>query len=295
MGVISGFLGGVGKATADAGKMMFTDKVAREREEANFLRDSALKGSMATEEREFKTSERESGQEFKSTEAEKRDAAALERTKYTSDTKAAADKAKGAGSTSQIKNMKHLMSEAGGKKPLNEAVMLAFPGAKIKATDKEGNISVAIPIGNNKFENIGKFIHDEKGNQVWLNKGEELENAKIESAHRKQAKKEAAEKDKFWGGEKDPFSETGGDKDAWVKMRKQQIANEERAAKKSGATAETPKAGGIIGDKMPKAPGNEVKTIGNKQLSKQEYIEAMVKKYGEDKRNIIEKQWSDYK
>jgi Rieske Fe-S protein len=243
MGLISGFISGTGKGMAQAGQMLFADKIAKEREESNFLRDSALKKTMAVEEREFKSSE-----------AEKRDVAAMERTKYTSDTKAAAEKAKGAGSTSQIKNMKYLMTEAGGKKSLNEAVMLAFPGAKIKATDKEGNISVAIPIGGDKFENIGKFTHDEKGNQVWLNKGEELENAPIESSHRKQVKKEADEKDKLWGGEKDPFSETGGDRDAWIKMRRQQVANEDRAAKKRGATTETPKAGGIIGDKMPKAP-----------------------------------------
>lgn len=257
MGIVSGFLSGVGKASAKAGEMMFADKIVKEREEANFLRDSALKGSMAAEEREFKSSEREAGQEFKSTEAEKRDVAALERTKYTADTKAKAAKEKGAGSTSQIKNMKFLMTEAGGKKPLNEAVMLAFPGAKIKATDKEGNISVAIPVGGNKFENIGKFTHDEKGNQVWLNKGEELKNAPIESTHRKQAKKEAEEKDKFWGSDEEHFPETGGDKDAWKKMRRQQLANEERKVKKGVATAETPKTGGIIGDKMPKTPGKE--------------------------------------
>jgi len=284
MGLISGFLGAAGKATAKAGEMLFTDKIAKEREEADFLRNSALKKTMAVEEREFKSSE-----------AEKRDVAAMDRTKYTADVKATAAKAKGAGSTSQIKNMKYLMTEEGGKKPLNEAVMLAFPGAKIKATDKEGNISVAIPVGGNKFENIGKFTHDEKGNQVWLNKGEELENAPIESPHRKQAKAEAEEKDAFWGGEKDPFSETGGDKDAWIKMRRQQIANEERATKKGGVTTETPKTGGIIGDKMPKTPGKEVKTIGNKQLSKQEYVDAMVAKYGEERRAEIEKKWASHK
>jgi len=51
MGIVSGFIGAAGKATADAGRLMFADKIAREREEANFLRDSALKKTITAEDR----------------------------------------------------------------------------------------------------------------------------------------------------------------------------------------------------------------------------------------------------
>lgn len=46
MGIIEGFLGGGAHAMATAGQMMLGNKLAMERDEANFLRDSELRQSM---------------------------------------------------------------------------------------------------------------------------------------------------------------------------------------------------------------------------------------------------------
>ena len=240
MGLISGFLGAAGKATADAGRMLFTDKIAREREEANFLRDSALKGSMATEEREFKTSERESGQEFKSSEAGKRDVAAMERTRASARAKSK-------------------------QRP-----------QKIKYTDSKG------------FEQEG-ILHELGDGKYKIVKPEtdEVISEKITSAELKDM---AAVMNVAEGKGSDwiPWNEYGK-RDPEVRA----AVIKKREAKKGGGIID----GAMGKPDMPETPkpSKEVKTIGKKQMSKQEYIDAMVAKYGEDKRNIIEKQWSDYK
>jgi len=213
MGIISGFISGSGKGMAQAGQMMFTDKIAKEREEANFLRDSALKGSMAVEEREFKSAE-----------AEKRDVAAMERTKYTADVKATAATKKD-GRTTNIKDAAELVRQ-GYPKDIANAIA---HGAMKQIEDKETGDETLINSLTGK--EVGRLTTSGK-KKVWLQAGEELENAPIESPHRKQAKAEAEKKDAFWGGEKDPFSETGGDNDAWINMLRHQIANEELADKK---------------------------------------------------------------
>lgn len=69
MGIVSGFLGGTGKGMADAGKMMFMDKLAKERDEVGFMRDSEYKTGEREAGQEFKVGEREAGQEFKAEES----------------------------------------------------------------------------------------------------------------------------------------------------------------------------------------------------------------------------------
>jgi hypothetical protein len=46
-GIISGFLKGAGQATGEAGKMMLADQLAKERDEANWLRDSSLRKDLS--------------------------------------------------------------------------------------------------------------------------------------------------------------------------------------------------------------------------------------------------------
>ena len=263
-GIISGFLSGAGKGMAQAGQMMFADKIAKEREEANFLRDSALKGSMATEEREFKSSE-----------AEKRDAAAMERTKYTADTKASLK----SGDTTNIKDAAALR-KLGYPGEVADAVA---HGAFKQIKDEDTGDMVLINALTNKPVGRLTTINNKK---QWLPEGEEPELAEVTAQHRKTAKKTAGEKAGWFSTDVADFPSTEGDRKAWTKKESQRLAQEERKAKKGG---------GIIGGKMPKTPEKEVKTIGAKQLSKQEYIDAMVKKYGKDKLSIIEKQWSAYK
>jgi len=260
MGIVSGFLSGAGKATAEAGKMMFADKIAKEREEANFLRDSALKKTITAEDREFKSSE-----------AEKRDVAAMERTKYTADIKAktasGADKP-----TTQMRNAAALRKKG---YPPKVADGLAHGGFREVKDEDTGdmvtyNILSDKPLG--RLTTVGN-------KKEWVPEGKEVE----QPITNRELKIKAAEMSEAEGKTSDyiPFNEYKA-KDPKVRA----ALEEERAGKKGG---------GIIGDKMPKAPGKEIKTIGNKQLSKQEYIDAMVKKYGKDKLSIIEKQWSTYK
>ncbi|MBW2690542.1 MAG: hypothetical protein JRC99_11495, partial [Deltaproteobacteria bacterium] len=83
---------------ADAGRMMLTDKLAAERQEARDLREAGLRKSMAKTDREFRTGEREAKTASDlsreglriAADAQKQesaDAAALERTKYKVDNK----------------------------------------------------------------------------------------------------------------------------------------------------------------------------------------------------------------
>ena len=71
-GIIAGFLGGAAKGMADAGKMLLADKLASERDEADFLRRSELRKLETGASQEFTTSERLSGQEYQSGENKKK-------------------------------------------------------------------------------------------------------------------------------------------------------------------------------------------------------------------------------
>jgi len=226
MGIVSGFLSGAGKATAEAGKMMFADKIVKEREEANFLRDSALKGSMAAEEREFKSSE-----------AEKRDVAAMERTKYTADIKAAAK----SGDTTNIKDAAALR-KLGYPGEVADAVA---HGAFKQIKDEDTGDMVLINALTNKPVGRLTTINNKK---QWLPEGEEPELAEVTTAHRKAAKKTAKEKAGWFRTDVTDFPSTEGDRKVWTKQEAQRLAQEERAAKKGG---------GIIGGKMKKPPMGE--------------------------------------
>jgi hypothetical protein len=52
-GIISGFLGGAGRGAAQAGQMLLADKLIKEREEANFLRDSQLRADLQASRQDF--------------------------------------------------------------------------------------------------------------------------------------------------------------------------------------------------------------------------------------------------
>jgi len=281
-GIISGFLDGAGKAAAESGRMMLADQIAKEREEANFLRDKELKNSNNT----FLTSERVAGQKFDASQTDKKikSAEAISKNKTKNGNKP----------TNQAKNVKFLMSKEGGNKPLNEAVMLSFPGSKIKHTDAEGNQIVVVPNGKGKFAEVGRIVKDENGKQQWLNKGDQLENAAITKQHRNKAKEIAGDKAGFLTSDKTDFPSTGGDRKEFTKQEAQRLANKERSAK-SGNT-------GIVNNSIKssnKLPGGgetnpDLKTINNKEISREAYISAMIEKYGETNRSAIEKKWKSY-
>jgi len=272
-GIISGYLGGLGKGVADAGNLMLQDQIARERDEANDLRDRALS---------------QNKQDFTASENQK-DRDSQEDIATTKSNKAGKDNR-----TNNIKNMEYLQTEAGGKKSIEESIMLSFPGSKIKHTDEEGNLMVSIPIGNNKFKQIGGYVKDEKGKSVWLNTGEELPNAEVTKQHRDKASDIAKNKDKFWEGDKTSFPSTNGDIKLFRRQEAQRIANKERADKK-----------GIVNGQMKtksenQLPGGEsdpedTRMIKGRKVSKEEFIRRMVKRHGKDKLKEIESRWKSIK
>jgi len=233
MGLISSFLGSAGNAAAKAGQMMMADKIARERDEANALRDNALKGSAVAEDREFKSSE-----------AEKRDAAAMKRTKYKTDAKASS----GGKPTNQQKNAAALRKKGYPAHIADAAAHGAFEEIK----DEDTGDMVLINTLTNKPVGRLTTIGNKK---QWLPEGEDPEFAEVTATHRKTAKKTAGKKAGWLSTDKTDFPSTEGDRKAWTKNEAQRLAQEERAGKKGG---------GIIGDKMPKAPITTKPSAGTK-------------------------------
>lgn len=82
-GIIAGFLNGAGQGAAIAGQMMLADKLAKEREEANFLRDSALKVKLQTSSQEYNSSQGKLAREHAATLAETRESGANTRNQAT--------------------------------------------------------------------------------------------------------------------------------------------------------------------------------------------------------------------
>lgn len=210
-GLISGFVGGFGKAMAEVGKMGLADKLLTERQEADFLRES-----------EFRKNERVSGQEFTAGES------ALDRK---SRENIAADKAKalkaGSGATSQQKNIDDLIRRGF---PQDVAVGLIHKGFKT-IEDKVTGEMVVVNAANNV--ELGRLVNY-KGQGFWLGKGEELPDAKVTKADRTQAKNEGKEKAGLFSLDATDFGE-GMTEQSWVKNRQQEIANERRAAEKLGS------------------------------------------------------------
>jgi hypothetical protein len=164
-GIIAGFIGGASRGLADAGKMLLADKLVKEREEANFLRNSGLQKSL----QETGFTHAEGMQDKRLTSAEGIARRGQEGANYRAGLGAAATVTSaniragdGETPTNQIKNVRFLMSPEGGSKSLKEAVAASFEGAKIKHTDVEGNISVAV-LGDNGYESIGAFRVNDRG------------------------------------------------------------------------------------------------------------------------------------
>jgi hypothetical protein len=258
MGLISSFLGGAGNAMADAGKMMFADKLRGEREEANFLRDQELGKNKTDADQAFRSSESEKDRAHKTSEGKARDDAALERTQYSADTKA---KSAGGGDkpTNQMKNVDFLMSKKGGGKTVSEAITIAFPSSKIKHTDQEGNQIVVVPAAGGGFEEVGKIVTDKKGKPRWLPKGEKMD----EPITGKDLKAKAAAMSKEEGTDDDwiPFNERGR-KDPEVRA----ALEKERSSKKTGGLV-----GGAMGGIKP-----TVKPQTEKKAAPQKAVDAVM-------------------
>ncbi len=301
-GIISGFMGGGFKAMADAGRLMFNDKLRGERDEAEFLRDSELRKDIAAEDRSFRTSERTAGQEFTATQS------GLDRKSRES---IAAERLKGAekdGRTNQEKNAASLRAKG---YPPEIADAIAHGALEVVKDMETGDSTLVNPLG----KPVGRLTSID-GKPMWLEEGEQTPNADVTSTHRKEAKEKASGKAGTFRTDKTDFPETKGDRKLWERQEAQRLANEEREAenKKKKKTGDGKKKPGIVGSKidntltkvpktdlpdpgLPKAnnPDTEVKYVGAREMTKLEFVSAMVRKHGKGKMAQIEETWESIK
>jgi len=332
-GIIAGFLGGVGQGMADAGKMMLSDKLAKEREEADFLRES-----------EFRKNERLSGEKFLTTRDAtkvKTDAVAAA-TKVTTDavaaetqTKAqiAADKLKAKAKEQQVKdeiagrqavadtraeaaagnddttNMQDAAALIAAGYPKDVANAIAH-GALKQVKDEDTGDMVLI----NALTNIpvGRLTDQGSGQKEWIAEGEIPENAKITSKHRTQAKANASEKAGIMSLDSTDFPGAGGRKQ-WIRDEAQRIANKERGDEPGTETATaygqdappveaaaapqvaTPNPQAKAGGIVASQVPDDTKMVGKKRMGREEFERIMVEKYGQGKMAEIEETWNSIK
>ena len=306
-GIIAGFLGGSANGMAEAGKMLLADNLAKERDEADFLRRSELRKSENLADREFRSKERQAGQEFSTTERVASDetligreevksgrtkaAAALKAERDSAESKLnressekiSADRLKAAAKdnrTTQMKNMDRLMSEKGGSKSLEEAIILTFENATIKHTDEEGNISVAV-MGEDGFEDLLSFRTNDQGRAEVVKPGKDPIQTKVTKKDRQGVADEWNERDN-----KTLFKWNANDDEVKAETEKRF---------KEGTIGNAPKpAGGLVGKQVDAAKDKDTKNIQGRKMSKTEYVSEMIKKHGEGKRAAIEAQWTEY-
>lgn len=224
MGLISNFMGGMGSAAADYGKMTLMSKINQEAQEARDIRQANLQKGMQTE-RIGATSD-EAKLARKSRESE----GALDRASREgiADTKAEATATKD-GSTTASKNARDLMAQ-GYPKDIANAVA---QGAMKQIKDEETGDMVLINALTNKP--VGRLTSGgTSGNKKWIPEGGQTENAPVTKAHRDSAKESASDKAGWTSTDKTDFPETSGDRKAWSKKEAQRLANEERAGGKGG-------------------------------------------------------------
>ena len=270
-GIVRGFLAGASSAMADMGKMVLADQLQKEREEANFLRESDFRKTMQSDSQSFQASEttRTLKSREKTAEADRKQRAKTAADKMASDERIADIRAKSSGKdnrSSQQKNIDDLMARG---KTLTEAIQLVYPNATIKHTDAEGNQIVVVQTDKG-FEEIGKIMINDAGEQEWVAAGDEPTRTKP-TKEELQAKADAMNKDEGRGDDFIPFNEySPTDKEV------------KDAAKKD-------LAGGVVNK------AKDTKKIGGRDMSKQQFIDAMVARYGKGAMDDILSTWEGIK
>lgn len=199
MGIISGFLGGAGRGTAEFGQIMLMDKLTKERDEANHLRNMELnKGQQ-----EFTAEENRKGREFK---------------QKLEDTKAS-------GGTDKIRNAQNLMSQ-GYPKDVSNAVA---QGAMKTVKDEDTGDMVVVNTLNN--QEVGRLrTTDPKGGKTWVPAGKDSMPVEPTTEDIKQAAQEYDEEASIWRSDKSQF---GMSESKYKSKRAKEIA-QERANRPGG-------------------------------------------------------------
>lgn len=147
MGIISGFLGGAGRGAAQAGQMLLADKLAKEREEARALRDSALRKDLQA-----------SRQTFQSGLQTERIAADADRTEATIASADARSAATIASSESEGEADRKSREKIAANKPPKNAQTISIDGGNGLVVDailnKDGTYTVPIESGSSKSRTV---------------------------------------------------------------------------------------------------------------------------------------------
>lgn len=262
-GIIQGFLGGVGQGMAQAGQMFLADKLAGERDEADFLRRSELRKSENLVDREFRSGENKLSREATASEGK----LGRESAERIADKKAKAILAKGGTDTTNVRDAKALMAQGYPKDVANAVAH----GALKQIKDEDTGDMVLVNALNNtpvgRLTTIG-------GKKQWLPEGELPENADVTAKHRKAAKSMASDKAGVFSLDSTDFPSTKGDRKQWIRDESQRIANEERSGKQTVKKPTVDKPG-IVSSQA----GGDTKMVGQKEMTKAEFVEAMSKKY----------------
>lgn len=252
-GIIAGFLGGGANAMADVGKMLLSNQLIKERDEANFLRDSELRKTLAEEDRDFRATEAEKGRTAADTRAGE---------ERKSREKIAADRIKSA------------ESEGEKDRASRERIAAMKPGKNpqlIKYTDNKGY----------EQEGVLKDNGDGTYTIVKPDTGQVME-TELTSAELKDM---AAQ-----------MNVDEGKSDDWIPWNEYSPKDPEvRAAAR--AKKDKAQSQGIVGEVMQGETASSEgeggrKIIGGRQMSQQEFIEAMVARYGESAMDDIMQTWN---
>jgi hypothetical protein len=294
MGIISGFIKGSGYGAGQAGKMMLADKLAQERDEANFMRDSQLKRVLQTESQEHSSGLELSRQENLRTLQEER----IDSDEGRDKVKIEADKesAKALGEinkevarirsssktslTDKERNAATLIEKG---YPVDVANGVAFGAIEeIKDADT-GDMFLVNTLTNKK---IGRMT-TVNGRPDYIPEGGQSDNAEVTAAHRALAKKRTNKRAKYTNSDDTDFPETDGDRKAWRKQEEQRIANAERDEKNAGKETET-KSTGIVGTEAETITDEEfaddtgdkqTKMIEGREVTAREFLRLMKKEY----------------
>ena len=297
MGIISGFVKGAGNAAFEMGKMTLADKLAKERDEANFLRDSQLRTDMQDKrlahlsgENDKRTAAEKERDELKVQAEKDRDAEKVRTDAEAAETKTETDKeaAKALGEVN--KEVARIRSTTSSNKlsekeknaaaliekgyPSDIANGVAFNAIQeIKDADT-GDMFLVNTLTNTKIGTMTTV----NGKPTYIPEGDTSNDAQVTAAHKTLATKRMNERAGTFRSDDTDFPETEGDRKAWRNQEAQRIANAERdeANKADEKVDEKVEVGGIVESET----GAETKQFGMKSYTFEEFSAAMKKTHG---------------
>jgi hypothetical protein len=318
MGIISGFLRGAGQGAAQAGQMLLQDKLMKERDEANYLRDATLKSGLQTQDQEFRGEMELSRQKNLQGLQDERIGADVKTAEELAGTNKDAAKllaesreriaewnAKGKDTTTaQEKNIRYLMSEEGGGLDRQQAIVLTFPEATIEHTDPNGNTSVTERQLDGSLKSIATIQQNDQDLPEVVPEGDEVSRTKATKEERQ--------------AESNLFNSESGNDDDWIpgnekgpnhKDIKESSSAKLRAGVKPGEPwpADHPnnpnretetEAPGLIGSEA--AAGKESKVIkteqGEQSYTFEQFATAMRRQHGRGAtKKAIQETWDSIK